>query len=249
MKSDPKVSERIDTFQRLVAAEMKSTGADYQTAFDRVGRSAANAELTGSMQRAKGFSSAPTKAIPIVRPPGPESVASCANAQEEMDVCVFGNQRMLEADGWVQLAPYGDFANVDARGQKVIQRFGREDAERIVQDFKSRASEPGNLLGLPWYIGHPDHPRFRGKPGHTDSTAKGRIKALEARADGLYANVKFNGAGQKLLEDEAFHGHSVNWNAAPAGRDKGCQVYSPISLKSVGFTNMPQIPVIPAMLS
>lgn len=138
-------------------------------------------------------------------------------------------------DGWVMLAPYGRFDN--AQG---MQEFLREDADAIVNEFKSLANLPQRLLGLPWYIGHPDHPRFTDK--YKDTRAYGRIKELDARADGLFANVKWSAAGKQLLEDEAFHGHSVNWKVRKSG-----SVHRPFSLKSVGFTNEPQIPVAPAM--
>jgi len=153
----------------------------------------------------------------------------------------------IDDQGWVQLAPYGDFANVDSSGRRVIQRFTKQDAETIVNEFNSLLNVPQRLLGLPWYLGHPDHPRFRAT--HTDSKAYGRIKKLEARDDGLYGNVKFGAAGKALLDDEAFHGHSVNWKAMPNGKENGIQIFHPVSLKSVGFTNDPAIPVRPASLA
>ena len=139
-------------------------------------------------------------------------------------------------ESWVMLAPYGDWPNVQG-----LQRFKKEDADNIVNEFSSLASLPQRVLGLPWYVGHPDHPSF--KDTYKDGSAKGRIKKLEARADGLWANVKWNADGKKLITDEAFHGHSVNWRMKQKGG-----AWSPFSLKSVGFTNEPQIPV-PTILS
>lgn len=162
---------------------------------------------------------------------------------------VLANQLAVDAEGWVQLSPFGDFPNIDGKGAKVIQRFEKADAETIVNEFNSLLNLPSRLLGLPWYVGHPDHPRFKGQPGHTDNSAKGRIKTMEVREDGLYANVKFNSVGRRIVEDEEFHGHSVNWAAIPAGMEGGARIFRPISLKSVGFTNQPQIPVKPATLA
>lgn len=141
----------------------------------------------------------------------------------------------LKEDGWVQLSPFGRFPN--AQG---LQEFARSDAEAIVNEFESLKNTPQRLLGLPWYIGHPDHPRFADK--YRDTKAYGRIKALEVRDDGLFANVKWSAAGRQLVEDGAFHGHSVNWRVRKVGA-----VFRPFSLKSVGFTNDPQIPVQPAL--
>lgn len=137
------------------------------------------------------------------------------------------------APDWVMLAPYGDFDHPQG-----MQRFQRVDAQTIVNEFRSIRNLPSRILGLPWYIGHPDHPAFRDR--YKDTRAYGRIKELEARDDGLYANVKFNEDGKRLIESEAFHGHSVNWRMAKSGN-----VYRPVSLKSVGFTNEPNIPVQP----
>lgn len=139
----------------------------------------------------------------------------------------------------VMLAPYGDWPN--SRG---LQRFQKPDAEEIVKEFSNVVNKllnPASWLGLPWYEGHPDHPDFRGKPGHTRATAVGRIKSLEAGDDGLYANVKFNEDGERLISNESYHGHSVNWFLT---RDKqAANAFRPFRLKSVGFTNEPNIPV------
>ena len=122
---------------------------------------------------------------------------------------------------------------------------------------------------MPWYIGHPDHSRFKGKAGHTDTRAKGRIKNMEVRHDescelcnakdseskpcrdhGLFAQVKWNHQGEEIIANEEFHGHSTNWGVA---RDKnpenGMAVARPVYLKSVGFTNDPNILVAPITLA
>lgn len=149
----------------------------------------------------------------------------------------FGNEWKADGDGWVCLAPYGDFPH--AAG---LQRFRKEDAEALVNEFQSLLSLPQRVLGLPWYIGHPDHPAF--KERYTDTKAYGRIKELQAREDGLFANVKWSPAGEELIRSEAFHGHSVNWGAKKVGG-----VYRPVRLKSVGFTNEPNVPVPPVTLA
>ena len=141
------------------------------------------------------------------------------------------------ADGWVLLAPYGDFAH--SRG---VQRFAKEDAVALCNEFNSLLGLPQRMFGLPWYIGHPDHPAFKDR--YPDTKAYGRIKALEAREEGLFANVKWSPAGEELVRSEAFHGHSVNWGAVKRGG-----VWRPVRIKSVGFTNEPNIPVRPVTLA
>lgn len=140
---------------------------------------------------------------------------------------------------WVQLAPYGQWDN--AHG---MQEVRKEDAETIVRNF---ADERPALreIGLPFYIGHPDHPSFTDR--YKDTKAYGRIRSVQAREDGLYAEVFFNEAGRELVAQKAFHGHSVNWSVVPDGRKS--RTYHPVRLKSVGFTNEPQIPVEPIAIA
>lgn len=141
---------------------------------------------------------------------------------------------------WVCLAPYGDWPN--AQG---LQRFQKPDAVAIVNEFNSLLNTPQRILGAPWYIGHPDHPAFNER--YKDTKAYGRIKTLEAREDGLWAGIKFNPDGERLIADEAFHGHSVNWFLKQDAADK--RAWRPFRLKSVGFTNEPNIPVSPVTLA
>jgi hypothetical protein len=142
-----------------------------------------------------------------------------------------------EERGWVMLAPFGDFENSGR-----MQRFQREDAVNIVNEFTRATSEPTYRLGIPWYIGHPDHDSF--KQRYTDTKAYGRVKRLEARDNGLFGNVVWSGDGKRLIEGEAFHGHSPHWLLRKDYMG-GSNVWRPFSLKSVGFTNEPNLPVPP----
>lgn len=171
-------------------------------------------------------------------------------------------------DSWVQLSPFGDFGNRDAKKNKVIQRFRKEDAEAICNEFNSTPRKILQPLGMPFYVGHPDHPRFKGQPGHSDTGAKGRGKEMAVRHDpdcqvcadfansgapcaehGLFVKMAWNDEGQHLIANEAFHGHSVNWGAVPDGKENGVQIMRPVRVKSAGFTNEPNIPVPPAQLA
>jgi phage I-like protein len=136
-------------------------------------------------------------------------------------------------DGWQMLAPYGDFPH-----SLGLQRFRKEDAEAIVSDYNSFPNALLKAFGLPFYVGHPDHPAFKGEPGNTDMRAYGRVKKLEARETGLFGNVKWNSLGKELIANEEFHGISPNWRMKREG-----SVFRPVSLKSVGFTNSPNMPI------
>ena len=159
--------------------------------------------------------------------------ASSQKSEAQIDGVLAVNEARIDGE-WVQLAPYGRWDNVVG-----LQVFREPEAREVVNEFQSLLNTPQRLLGLPWYIGHPDHEPL--KQRYKDTRAYGRIKELAARPDGLYGRVKFSADGKKLIEDEAYHGHSVNW-AMRKGPDGG---WHPFRLKSVGWTNEPQIPVAP----
>ena len=164
--------------------------------------------------------------------------AAAAGAFLEAPTSLFANifSAINEADKlrWVCIAPYGDWPN--SRG---MQRIEKADAVRMVNEFNSVLGTPQRMLGLPWYVGHPDHPAFANK--YRDTAAKGRIKKLEAREDGLYAGVKLNTTGEQILTNEEFEGHSVNWYLKQDATNKN--LWRPFKVKSVGWTNEPNIPV------
>jgi hypothetical protein len=172
-----------------------------------------------------------------------------ARAMVRRDGVTFVNTSAKVPDeSWAQLAPFGDWDNASG-----MQRFRAEDAHTIVNEFSSMAGLPQRALGLPWYVGHPDFPAMKDR--YTDTAAKGRIRKLDVREDancaacragkgckahGLFANVEWNDDGKALIAKKAFHGHSVNWRMRKEGA-----VWRPFTIKSVGFTNEPQIPVAP----
>lgn len=158
---------------------------------------------------------------------------------------------------WVQLSPFGKFKNT--MGTQIVLP---EDAQAVVDDYRSFANTAKRVTGLPWYVGHPDHPDF--KEFYNDTAAKGRIKDLSCRCSdgceacnnfvnevdgarpcpehGLFALTKFNEDGRALIANESFDGHSVNWKL-----QRRADGWHPVHLKSVGFTNEPNIPVPPIL--
>lgn len=181
---------------------------------------------------------------------------------------LFANAFASSTEGWVQLSPFGDFWNTDAGGNKAIQRLTPKEAQEICNSFDSVARKVLQPLGAPWYVGHPDHPKFKAKAGNFDQGAKGRIKEMQVRHDaactacaqfansgvpcgthGLFARVKWNSEGEQMIANEVWSGHSVNWAALPGEMENGVRVWHPTRIKSVGFTNEPNIPVQPATLA
>lgn len=159
-----------------------------------------------------------------------------------------------DGESWVQLSPFGRFPN-----QLGLQVFTADDAKNICNEFNGVLGLPQRMMGLPFYIGHPDHPAFRDQ--YKDTRSYGRVKELECRHDagcatcntfanstggvpcevhGLFGRTKWNDEGKQLIANETFNGHSVNWRLRKVGGE-----WHPFSLKSVGFTNEPNIPVKP----
>lgn len=140
---------------------------------------------------------------------------------------------------WVMLAPYGDFPNSQG-----LQRVTRADADTLARDYAHRLTTPQYRMGVAVYKGHPDHQNFQARD--TDTRAVGRVKALQARPDGLFANVVWNEEGKRLVMGDApaFSHVSVNWPMR-----KGWDgAWHPVGIKSVGLTNSPNLP-IPAILA
>jgi phage I-like protein len=167
------------------------------------------------------------------------------------------NDFQVSQDNWVQIAPYGDFPHPgpkDKTGKPLIpkgclQRFDSGAANAIVKEFKSPMSRVGRaLLGeRPWYIGHPDVDPIK----YQDHKSYGWIKDLENRADdpnpGLYARVDWAPDGEKLKADKSFKFFSPYWDVVQTA-DKsadGRSIVIPKRLNSVGFTNQPNLPVMP----
>lgn len=104
------------------------------------------------------------------------------------------NAYAIDADGWLTI-PYGDTphsgndgmaaANAGEKAPKpVIQRFNREDAIALVNDFKSTWSRfKRAVVGLPIFKGHPDAPRYAKK--FPDKIPRGQIADMEAGENGL----------------------------------------------------------------
>ena len=61
--------------------------------------------------------------------------------------------------------------------------------------------------------------------------------------------MHWNDEGARLIANESFHGHSVNWAACRSEWKTACRFIRPVRVKSAGFTNEPNIPVRPASLA
>src|SRR5258706_13670369 len=70
---------------------------------------------------------------------------------------------------------------------------------------------------------------------------------LEARADGIYGQVKWSKPGLDLLENAHYKFFSPYWSAEEIPNHKGhpTKIFRPIALISVGLTNQPNLPLLP----
>ncbi len=144
-------------------------------------------------------------------------------------VADIANAKPVDDDAeWFQVAPYGEHPN-----RVGLQVFNQAAAEKIVASFNSVASKIGRLFrGAPIYAGHPDVDPAR----WPDSRRLGKIVALEARNDGLYAKAEWNTLGVENNEQGFYVYPSPRWLC-----EKATKGISPVELISVGLTNTPNI--------
>ncbi len=152
------------------------------------------------------------------------------------------NETVSPDQEWTRIAPYRAIPN-----EVGLQVFDRAGAEAMVTAFNSVAGKVSRLFrGIPAFVGHPDHPAWAKENPQIvakyGTEAYGRIKALEARDDGLYGKVIFNDDGKRLVSGEAapFAFHSPRWSMLPATH-QGQKAFRPVLLHSIGLTNNPNI--------
>ena len=219
------------------AAKMNPKDSEYHEAMAKHHESIADAHMKWKADAEKA-DAPPAKANEA--PPTPTAYES--SMANEVVIAWDGGLVMEAANAtdptsnWIQISPYGDFPHTGG-----LQRFTKDDANSIIKDFNGPLSILKKTLGMgiPIYVGHPDHADFKAK--YTDTKAYGRVKELQARDDGLWGNVKWSTAGKTMVNEEQFHGHSVNWRVRKDAEGN----WRPFAIKSIGFTNEPNIPVMP----
>lgn len=158
-----------------------------------------------------------------------------------------GAADLSEADGWLLLAPYGEtpywHEEKPGGGAKPYRQvFTRGQGERMVGTFNALAARKGKRFrGLPIYAGHPDADPAR----WPDERRLGGVVGLEARGDGLYAKAAWNDLGEQNRAQGYLVYPSPAWlYDLRAARASG--VIAPDELRSVGLTNTPRLPDVPA---
>jgi phage I-like protein len=142
----------------------------------------------------------------------------------------------LPADGWVQLAPYGEVAAPmrlpGGEEVTITQVLNRETAEVIAAKFRATAAQP-NFPGMLVDFDHFSHDEDKG------TRAAGWIEEVEARDDGLWGRVKFSASGKTALEGGDYRLFSPVLGFAPRDYKEGERV-APVVLLRGALTNDPR---------
>lgn len=167
----------------------------------------------------------------------PLTLANAEHSPENSRVCLSNSFLVLQQD-WLAI-PYGDFMHSDG-----IQRFTRDAGRKIQSSFNSLRSRAARAFGgLPFYVGHPDHPAFADR--HTDDTSYGWIMEIDSSGNEFRFRTKWSDAGRDIIGNARYKYFSPHWAATEIGNENGVPVWEPYELISVGFTNRPVIPVSP----
>ena len=152
------------------------------------------------------------------------------------------NEFQILQDKWL-IIPYGD-AKYKQHGVDCIQRLTHESAGKMVAMFNSvRGKLTRRFGGLPFYVGHPDHPELEDK--YADTKSYGWIMAMNAGTDGLALEVNWSEPGHVLVANAHYKYFSPFWLAKVVGMEHGKKIAEPTWLQSCGFTNNPNWPVYP----
>lgn len=161
------------------------------------------------------------------------------NEGAALDESVMFCNSQVDADGWAQLAPFGDYPGVayfaDGRKMAAVQRFSREACDEMVRCFKEPKSSRFSG-GVDIFNGHPDKIGSRETP-----VSQGVISDLEVRETGLFGRPVFNPAGEALLAGTTKLAFSVRVSTVPVSEDP--PIFQPNVLRSVGVTPRPNLPV------
>ena len=162
----------------------------------------------------------------------------------------FLNAISVEGDGWAHLAPFGDFPGLATEVQPdgtirrftAVQRLDRESADSMVTAFKSPFGKLKRWLRqLPVYLGHPDVPGMSKR--YPNTKAVGSIADIAVRENGLWVKPAFGNEAVEAVDRGDVNALSGYWEAAEVAVDGDKKIFRPMVLKSVGFTNKPNLPV------
>jgi phage I-like protein len=145
---------------------------------------------------------------------------------------------LLPADGWYHLIPRGEFPHREAKAVQVLD--DRALAE-IVNRFNGERAAAEHFAGTLIDFDH-----FSYDTGKS-SEAAGWIVALENRADGVWAQIRWSDAGESAVASGRYRFVSPVWlpsDTEPVDSRPGItpiRHIRPIRLDSAGLTNQPNL--------
>ena len=155
---------------------------------------------------------------------------------------------LAESGGWLLLAPYGEtpYWHEEKTGgggwKQFRQVFTQAQGEQMVAAFNALATRKGGKFrGLPIYAGHPDADPVR----WPDERRLGGVTGMEARVDGLYVRAAWNDLGEQNRAQGYLVYPSPAW-LYDLRTAKSSGIIAPDELRSVGLTNTPRLPDVPA---
>ena len=145
---------------------------------------------------------------------------------------IASNADPVSNDEWIRIAKYGEWR--DGSKARTLQVLALDNATAMARNFNSIVGKIGRFMrGAPIFIGHPDCD----PDTYTDHRRVGKITALEARADGLYAKPAWNDLGEQNLR-EGYHVYPSSVWRFPKPKAGETRVY-PDMFQSLGLTNFP----------
>jgi hypothetical protein len=145
------------------------------------------------------------------------------------------NELTMDGEGWTVI-PYG--MHPHSMG---MQQFGRDEATKMVGYFRGTWNRIKRAItGLPVFNGHPDLPAMAN--AYPDKAEYGQVADMQVWPNGLAIKMVLSAAGARLIEaGKKFI--SPHWLANETGRTAdGKVVFSPVFMKSIGLTEVPNIP-------
>lgn len=144
----------------------------------------------------------------------------------------------LPADGWIQLAPFGEVrAPVEQpdgkAGPEIVQVFNRATAERLATTFNRLAAGP-NFAGVLIDFDHFSCDQEK------SSEAAGWIEQLAVRDDGLWGKCRWSDTGEAALKGGRYRLFSPVLGFTPRKYSPGERV-EPTALLRGALTNDPRI--------
>jgi phage I-like protein len=141
-------------------------------------------------------------------------------------------------DGWFHIAPLGTFPHPTG----ALQVIDAEACDAMARTFAEESRAP-NFPGLLVDFDHASHDPAQ------PTTAAGWISALEPRADGLYAQIRWSDLGHQALTGGRYRLASPVWNradcdawTAPVSDGPDALHLRPRRLDRLALTNDPNLP-------